>query len=534
MPDKFDNTKPNVILISDFTDTLMLSKTFGPFKVACNLRQAGYEVAVISHAHIFTYEEILGVLKHLISDKTLFVGFNNMFYKSTASTPNATFKGGISYGQREIGAMLPHGKVLNTNLKDYIKSLNPTCKLVLGGPTAHDGILNQHFDYVVMGYADISVVNLADHLLTNKKLEKSHRSLFGMTIVNDAKADGFDFVNTAMEYREYDCILPGETLCLEVSRGCIFKCSFCGYPLNGKKKLDYIKQEELIYDELINNYNKFGVTRYYLLDDTFNDSKEKVEMIYRISKRLPFQLEYWAYVRLDLLTAHPETRDMIFESGLRAAHFGIESFNKKSSSIIGKGMGKERLISTLNQIKNRWGNTVMLNATFIIGLPEDTETTIAEQYDDLFSGCTGLDTWGARELEIENKNSRPDIAVSDFAINPESFGYEILGEIPDKNLLNWKNKDLTYIRCQELAQHYRQLNNGTQKISGLASMQISSLGFDLEFSRNKNVLDFDWHTVDLKKQERSQLYKNMFFRAFDIQLNSFATPGSSDVGLIDA
>lgn len=517
---KFNNTKPNIILISDFTDTIFLSKSFGSFKVACNLRQSGYEVAVLSHAHIFSYDEICNILKNLISDKTLFVGFNNMFYKSINQDKiqnDKDFEGGITYGEREIGAMLPHGKNLNIELKAYIKSLNPDCKLVLGGPTAHDGPLNKDFDYIVMGYADTSIVNLADHLSKQTKLNKSHKSLFGMTIINDAKADGYDFVNSVMEYKDYDCILPGETLCLELSRGCIFKCSFCGYPLNGKKKLDYIKHEELIYSELMENYNRFGITRYYFLDDTFNDSKEKVEMIYNVSKRLPFKLEYWAYVRLDLLTAHPETIDMIFESGLRAPHFGIESFNKKSSSSIGKGMGKERLITTLNKIKNQWGDEVMLNASFIIGLPDDTEETLDDQYNDLFSGRTGLDTWGARELEIENKNTRPDIAVSDFAIAPEKFGYEIIGEVPKKNLLNWQNKDLTYNRCKELAIKYRRATRvNSEKISGLCSFEIASLGFDLAFSRNVKVLDLNWHTVDIQKQKRSVEYKEMFYKKFSI------------------
>ena len=520
---KFNNSKPNIILISDFTDTLFLSKSFGSFKVADALRKAGYEVAVLSHAHIFSYDEILNILKHLISDKTLFVGFNNMFYKSVDQNKiiaNTNFEGGIVYGERELGAMLPHGKTLNTNLKNYITSLNPNCKLVLGGPTAHDGQLNQDFDYVVMGYADISVVNLADHLSKQVTLNKSHKSLFGMTIINDSKAEGYDFVNTLMEYKDYDCILPGETLCIEISRGCIFKCSFCGYPLNGKKKLDYIKNEELIYNELIDNYNRFKITRYYFLDDTFNDSKEKVEMIYNISKRLPFKLEYWAYVRLDLLTAHPETIDMIFESGLRGTLFGIESFNKKASSSIGKGMDKERLIATLHKIKDRWSDEVMLTASFIIGLPEDTEETITEQYNDLFSGRTKLDSWGARELEIENKNSRPDIAVSDFSRNPEKFGYEILGSVPEKNLLNWKNKDLTYTKCKEIANKYSQkaIDSELTKIPGLTSFQIASLGTDLKFSRNKKFIDFNWHSVDMLKQQRSLIYKSMFYNYFDISI----------------
>ena len=519
--EKFDNTKPNIILISDYTDNLYLTKSFGPFKVAHSLRQAGYQVAVLFHVHIFSYEEILNILKHLISDKTLFVGFNNMFYrfiKQDTIKNGTNFKVVTTHGDRETGTMLPHGIVHNRDLKTYIQSLNPSCKVVLGGPTAHDGPLNRDFDYVVLGYADISVVNLADHLLTKEKLNKSYKSLHGMIIVDDAKAEEFDFVNTQMSYKDYDCILPSEVLNLEISRGCIFKCSFCAYPLNGKKKLDYIKHEQLIYNELMDNYTRFGVTRYFLLDDTFNDSKEKIQMLYNVAQRLPFKFEWWAYLRLDLIAAHPETIDMMFDSGLRAAHFGIESFNRKSSSIIGKGMDKERLIATLNLIKKKYGEEVMLNATFIIGLPEDTEATLDEQYNDLFSGRTGLDSWFARELEIENKNHRTDITVSEFALNPKRFGYDIIGEIPGKNLVDWKNKDLDYTRCKELSLKYKKARDdlGIEKVSGQQTFHIAGLGFDLEFSRNKKISELDWHTINLKKQKRAIMYKRLFYKHFNI------------------
>jgi hypothetical protein len=68
----------------------------------------------------------------------------------------------------------------------HIKSINSECVTVLGGPNAVDKKHNRMFDYVVVGYADISVVNLAKHLLDGTPLEKSYRSLWGFTVVNDA------------------------------------------------------------------------------------------------------------------------------------------------------------------------------------------------------------------------------------------------------------------------------------------------------------------------------------------------------------
>jgi hypothetical protein len=45
---------------------------------------------------------------------------------------------------------------------------------------------------------------------------------------------------------------------------------------------------------------------------------------------------------------------------------------------------------------------------------------------------------------------------------------------------------------------------------------MASLGFELEFSANKIHFDFDWHTVNLKKQDRIDEYKTKFYRLFNL------------------
>ena len=71
------------------------------------------------------------------------------------------------------------------------------------------------------------------------------------TIIKDDPINKtFSIETLGHKFIEQDCILPNETLPLEVSRGCIFKCSFCAFPLNGKTKLDYLRSPEYIKNEL--------------------------------------------------------------------------------------------------------------------------------------------------------------------------------------------------------------------------------------------------------------------------------------------
>ena len=77
-------------------------------------------------------------------------------------------------------------------------------------------------------------------------------------------------------------------------------------------------------------------------------------MIHRISKSLPFELEYVAYLRIDLLAANPEMITLLPESGLRSAFFGIETFQVQGAKAIGKGWNGQNAKAFLLELKEKW------------------------------------------------------------------------------------------------------------------------------------------------------------------------------------
>ena len=117
----FDNTKPNIIILADYTDIFAMGKTLGPYKVAHVLRQHGFQVAVIHHLSAFQKEEIFSMLSQMISDQTLFVGINNFFYQLINDLPPSA-DGSIAFTEIQPGAMLPHGIKYNKDLKKIIKT----------------------------------------------------------------------------------------------------------------------------------------------------------------------------------------------------------------------------------------------------------------------------------------------------------------------------------------------------------------------------------------------------------------------------
>jgi radical SAM superfamily enzyme YgiQ (UPF0313 family) len=506
----------HVVLFTDMSDVLFMQKSLGPYKVASELRRAGYSVLVVNHLHIFSVDEIKEILKHSVSEHTLFVGVNSFFYRLTDNS-NLDENGNVRYLDREHGSYLPHGKKYNQEIQQLIKQLNPKCKIVLGGPDAQDVQYTQDFEYVLIGYADKSIVNLADHLLHGSPLLNSRRSLYKNTIITDAAAEGYNFIGTKMQYDDNDLILPGETLVIEISRGCIFKCTFCNFPLNGKTKNDFVKLEQILYEEFLENYQRFGVTRYIFSDDTFNDTREKIEMIHRVSKRLPFQLEYWAYIRIDLLIAFPDTIELLFDSGLRVTHFGIETMHPETAKIIGKGGDRKKIIDILAFIKSKYGNKITLGGSFIFGLPYEPMESIKTTIDMLLDKTIQLDIWSVFPLTL-TKNL---LLKSELDLNYEKYGYVIENDDPTRIERNWKNQYTSFKECTKLAQETEQksIMEGVVQIGGTTRFTVAGLGLDLEHTNGKYQKDFDWHYIDNLKQQRSQLYKQRLFDVLKISVS---------------
>ena len=111
---------PDVLLLTDHTDTIFLNKLLGPHKVAHELRKAGYHVVVINHLHIFSFAELTYLLETLVTKSTLYVGINSFWYKDIGSAIVAS-DGHVTYPPIKKGSFLPHGRDNNPTIKKIIK-----------------------------------------------------------------------------------------------------------------------------------------------------------------------------------------------------------------------------------------------------------------------------------------------------------------------------------------------------------------------------------------------------------------------------
>lgn len=273
---------------------------------------------------------------------------------------------------------------------------------------------------------------------------------------------------------ENSYILPHEVIMTELARGCQYSCKFCSYPNLGKKKNTYLRNFEHVRNEFMWNYEKFGVTRYAFCDSTFNESEEKLEEFSKVVKSLPFKLEYIAYIRLDLVASKPGQAELLKDTGLKSAFFGIESFNKEAAQCVGKTWnalyGKEWLLKLKNEI---WKKEVNFHLSFIMGLPGESKLSC----DDTVNWCKQNDipSFDMRPLILDS--SLPVTLISEFEREPHKYGYTF-PKLNDPKF--WVNEHWNQIGVEHYATQIGKEINDNNRLTMWNLSTVASLGYSFD------------------------------------------------------
>jgi hypothetical protein len=413
----------DIILFADVTNYLAPVKGMGPYALATKLRESGYSVKVIDQLNwILTNRAklLINYLDKVIGDNTLFCGFSCTFMNFVTEKGEEDELGKTSgVTERSRRQIDPRNKLGQfqyrrtsdidndiydvlatakhfTKLFSYLKEKHPHVKLILGGrgPNAEVMWKMNPFDHWIQGLAETAIIKFTKELKEGQLLPDVYRF--------DPEASMHNFHEMKPVFSKDDIVMPNEVLPMEISRGCRFKCKFCGFALIGRdpKADKYIRSEDSIYQELKNNYDLFGTTKYFMMCDTVNESIDKLKAMKRAIDRLGVPIEWVGYLRLELLSAHPEQISLLRDIGIKFAHFGIETLNYESAKAVGKGIRTEKALRLLETCKEKWGKDVGLHSGFIVGLPHDTIETFEYWASMLVNGETALDSFMFKGLKI--------------------------------------------------------------------------------------------------------------------------------------
>lgn len=418
------------------TDVVFSTRRVGAYRIATQLRSIGIDVEVIDYLSAWNIDDLIKILDQYPNIE--WVGYSTAFGLPVDKT---IIEGG------EIPRLTYLDSEEDHKIQNYFNQRN--IPMVLGGPNA-DYIKKQVTGfYIIIGFGDDAIKHVHEHITNNgplKYIEVNNNKV----IYADTDYTNYSLTGIETKFVYSDFVSSNERIPIEISRGCIFKCAFCYFGHIGKKPGTYIRCKDGIKDDIKRAYDNYGIKNFLFLDDTFNDSIDKMRLIKEIRQELDIPFEFWAYGRLDLIAAHEEMFDLIPDIGWTAITFGIETLTKKTGSAVGKGANPDKLKNTLLKLKERYPN-IYIQGNLIVGLPRETKEDIVSTID-WFAANPCVDHLSVRPLSINNPKNI--LYTSQIARNPDKFGYKITTEdhlIENVNFNKWENVNWTRAEARTFA-----------------------------------------------------------------------------------
>lgn len=433
----------------------------GP-KVAWITRQAGYSAQVIQRIHLLSSEEIVEICRPFIGKNTV-VGLSTTMLN-------------WSYSLGEGITKEPRYDPRIWTIRDALRKLRTLCnvRIVVGGPAAAlwgDWI---GADETIIGYVENTLPSLLAKWFNNGIQRKPSQN--------------WDIKTCEFRWHDTDCIQRGETLPIETSRGCIFNCKFCAWDFLGKKKGSYVRGMDLIRDELIDNYRRFGTTNYWLMDATFNDDIDKVNAWCDMVEGLPFEITFSGFMRADLFYANPGSARRLHDVGLRGVCFGLETFHPVASKAIGKGWYSKHAVDYLPKLYHEeLKSQCLVFGSFIVGLPGETEDSLYKTADIVAEWPWLTHKFNPLGMRGDIENIPPGFEISLFSREPEKYGYQF----PDpKNPFYWVTDVMDKKKANEIAAKLSRISynrHDTARACNWTGPMIATYGVDWDTILTKSL-----------------------------------------------
>jgi len=297
----------------------------GAYRIASFVRSLGWDAEVLDYTNIWSLEELKEFANSRITMNTKFFGFSQVYSSWTS---------------------------IMEKWCEWMRSKWPDIIFIAGAP-APPVYESKYLDYYVSGYGEEALVVLLKYLFSNGVMPKFDSTLsITKKIINaDKQYPAYPCPTLLITYQDRDFIQPDEWLAIETSRGCIFKCDFCSYPILGVKE-DYTRTSMDFERQVKEAYNRWGITKFNVVDSTFNDRIDKISKYADVVQKLSFDTLFGGYVRADLLVIRPRDREELLRMNFIQHYYGIETFNNASAKSIHKGYDTEKMKEGIKGVRD--------------------------------------------------------------------------------------------------------------------------------------------------------------------------------------
>ena len=326
-------------------------RSIWPHRVATYLRMHNWDAEVVDFTAFWKLEELQEFVRSRASSKTVMFCFGTAFLN-------------------------PWSPFLNEFIA-WLKKEYPDIPVVVGGQNALVTPA-ENVDYWVDSYGENAVLALCRHLigtlgapLKTDPTITDKRVIRGLHQYPSAPLDSY-----LTDYEARDFIKPYEMPQIETARGCMFNCSYCNFPLLGQAKDVSISKEEFK-RQLQTGYEKWGITNWRVMDETFNDRPSKLQKYAEAVDELNYNPWMCGFARGDLVVKHKEHWDTYIRLGFLGHSMGLETFNQEAGKLVRKGMDpdqvKEGLLEFQAYTDIHAPNRYRANIQLICGIPGETK-----------------------------------------------------------------------------------------------------------------------------------------------------------------
>ena len=420
----------DVLLFTDTNGAYGHGRDVGCYTLAGILREHGYTVQVVDFFASLSLDKAKDIVRKYVSSKTRFVGFSATHF----SLAKPEIKGALSphhpnvVRARHWGARpFPQSQEWIIDFLSFINHISPQTKIIVGGEKPTHSFDHDLIDLWVHGRAEKTVLEFMTDNIPSGHVYAEEGNHFN--------------TSQGILWDKSDHLFKDEFVPIEFARSCIFNCSFCNF--TKKRTGEKVKSVDTLREVLLRNYNEHGLSKYIVTDPTLNDDSRRMIDLHKMITSLPFDIEFSAYIRVDLIHKFREQRELLLEMGARSLHFGIETFHPKCAKAIKKGLHPDKVKELLYYLRETWENKIVMGSGFVIGLPYETKESVYETFKWLKDPDCPLDSASFVAMYIPPP-SYEDIDYSDISKNPGQFNFEM------KEQGGWESKEMTYDEALEI------------------------------------------------------------------------------------
>lgn len=342
---------------------------------------------------------------------------------------------------------------------------------------------NPLFNYVVVGEAEVTVVELVDAIMAGVT-DVAHikglvyRDAAGAVVSSGARAlvpdlDDYPYPATHLikDLRKYApahaTVLPAAPIM--VSRGCPGACTYCQTKNIFGRRTRFRSPQNVI-GEIRTLVHQYGVREIHFLDDVITANKKFVREFCALLKQEPYKLHLEVANGLRADMVNEEILLALKEVGLRNVGFGIESGNDEVLKLVKKGITKDQVRKAIRIAKNigleTWG-------FFIFGLPGDTEQSIRDtvdfaiELDPKYAKFVFLKPFPGSEVyfQLDEKGLIDNRDYSQYG--PYTAPVHHLENVSQQRMLELQQQALRrfYLRPSKVLEHLRDLRSFARVLS---------------------------------------------------------------------